>query len=207
MDSGHSWSSFPEARQKLGVFACHADPLNNRLVRSEISGRLFGCTNYVGITGQNLETNDGLFPSIFQLKHDTLEINDQRIRIPNVSDGLSNTIALGERPIAARAFVGSWFASQEYGHQSIGVSEDVSRWRTNRSVYLTYHPHDECSAARFKSGTADNVCDQFHPWSYHSGGASFCRADGSVHFTAYTIDSNVLNALATIDGHETINEL
>jgi prepilin-type processing-associated H-X9-DG protein len=46
----------------------------------------------------------------------------------------------------------------------------------------------------------DRVC----AWgSYHSGGANFCLADGSLSFYADTMELAVLQALSTIAGGET----
>jgi len=48
------------------------------------------------------------------------------------------------------------------------------------------------------------MCDQFHFWSLHSGGANFVFADGSVHYLPYSSD-NIFPALATRAGGETVS--
>jgi prepilin-type processing-associated H-X9-DG protein len=52
------------------------------------------------------------------------------------------------------------------------------------------------------NGVPQPVCDQFHFWSLHPGGANFVFADGSVHFLAYSAD-NVLPMMGTRAGGET----
>jgi prepilin-type processing-associated H-X9-DG protein len=47
----------------------------------------------------------------------------------------------------------------------------------------------------FKPGRVEDVCDAFHFWSPHAGGANFLLADGSVRLLRYDADA-VLPALA-----------
>jgi prepilin-type processing-associated H-X9-DG protein len=52
---------------------------------------------------------------------------------------------------------------------------------------------------------ANRQCDTFHFWSYHSGGANFAMADGSVKLVPYTIGDLVMQDLATRAGGEIIS--
>ncbi|XZE22610.1 DUF1559 domain-containing protein [Pirellulaceae bacterium SH449] len=204
MQDGVPWNALEGMRTRVNTFACAGDPALDRLVRHYISGRVFAATNYVGIVGQSLEDNDGLFPSPFEHRGAEVTFRDITIRFSDVRDGLSNTLAIAERPIANEAIVGTWQSSQEYGHQSIGVAEDMSLWGLTRSVYLYYSSMNPCERQRFTRGRVEIICDQFHPWSFHPGGANFVLADGSQTFLSYNIQERVLLALATIAGGETI---
>jgi prepilin-type processing-associated H-X9-DG protein len=51
------------------------------------------------------------------------------------------------------------------------------------------------------TGAVRKECDLYHFWSWHSGGANFLYADGSVHFLAYGADA-ALQALGTRGGGE-----
>lgn len=54
------------------------------------------------------------------------------------------------------------------------------------------------------NGSLDNLCDAFHFWSFHSGGANFLFADGSVRFIPYTANE-IMPALATRAGGEAVS--
>jgi len=47
------------------------------------------------------------------------------------------------------------------------------------------------------------MCDLFHFWSLHSGGAHFLFADASVHFIGYSADG-IMPQLATRNGGEAV---
>lgn len=206
MLEGVPWTGLEGMRTQVSTFLCASDSTSDRLVRHFISGRVFAATNYVGIVGQSLEDNDGVFPSPFEHRGSTVTYRDVTVRFADVRDGLSNTLSIAERPIGKQAIVGTWQSSQEYGHQSIGVAEDMSLWGLTRSVYLYYSSMNPCERQGFTRGSADVVCDQFHPWSLHSGGANFVRLDGSLSFLSYGMDKRVLHALATIAGNESITD-
>jgi len=152
-------------------------------------------TNYVGIVGESLNTNDGLFPSRYGN-------GDRKVlmRFSNVLDGLSNTLALCERPMSNFTVVGAWQASQECGSQTIGVREGVSYWTA------TYPSLESCTNVRFSNGDPKRICDQIKPWSYHFKGANFLIADGSTQEISYSINEKVIIALSTIAGNEPVGE-
>ena len=54
---------------------------------------------------------------------------------------------------------------------------------------------------RYGPGQFENMCDVFHYWSPHPGGANFAFCDGSVKFLSYDADA-ILPALASRAGRE-----
>ena len=48
------------------------------------------------------------------------------------------------------------------------------------------------------------MCDVFHFWSLHSGGANFLLADASVRFLGYSADG-IMPLLATRNGGEMVS--
>ncbi len=57
---------------------------------------------------------------------------------------------------------------------------------------------------RFGPGQVSQICDQYHFWSLHPGGANFVFADASVHFLTYGV-ADLLPLLGTRSGGEVVS--
>jgi prepilin-type processing-associated H-X9-DG protein len=55
----------------------------------------------------------------------------------------------------------------------------------------------------FLQGSLTSICDQFHFWGLHEGGANFLFVDASIHFIPYSAAS-ILPAMATRAGGEPV---
>lgn len=194
IQQGIQWDGLAGSKTILNGFLCPSDPNSKRLQSHFVSGLFFAPTNYLGIVGQSVEENDGVFPSDYGGWP-----SETSIRLSQVSDGLSNTLSLCERGMAIRPLVGSWQSSQEYGHQAIGLFERTDTWGGQVSA-------EGCSASRFNQGRATDFCSQFSPWSYHGNGANFVRLDGSVQWIEYSVDDSILRAYCTRAGGESLPE-
>ncbi len=121
------------------------------------------------------------------------------IRFSEITDGLSQTLMVGERPPpdtfqAGRWYTGAW--PPEFALQ--GPEEGMP-------VASPLTPGDPCTGPfRFGPGRTANPCDRYHFWSLHPGGAHFLFADGSVHFLTYSAVS-IMVPLATRADGEAIN--
>ena len=121
-------------------------------------------------------------------------------RLSDVTDGTSNTLAVGEWPPSRDLILGWWYAG--WGQDKDGEGDMLLGARTrNHSEYGRGCP---AGPFDFKAGSFDDQCDAFHFWSPHPGGANFAFADGSVRFLNYSADS-ILPALATRAGGEAVN--
>lgn len=172
-------------RTPLAVYACPADA-RQRDAHSTRMGYFVAVTGYLGVAGQNDALNDGV-----------LYLGSQ-VRVTDILDGTSNTLLAGERPPSPDYWYGWWYASGPgIGDTVLGVRNRNSRGDPETS---------SCPPGpyQFGPGKTDNMCDTFHFWSLHPGGAHFALCDGSVRFLSYSADS-LLPALATRAGGEVVS--
>jgi prepilin-type N-terminal cleavage/methylation domain-containing protein/prepilin-type processing-associated H-X9-DG protein len=143
-------------------------------------------TDYLGVGGTDLNKKDGVL------------YLDSKVRLADITDGISQTLAVGERPPTSNHAFGWWYAG--WGQLKTGSADSVLGTRELRvdPMYNSCPP----GPYEFRPEIKDDVCAAFHFWRFHPGGANFLLADGSVHFLGYSADP-VLPALATRAGGET----
>jgi prepilin-type processing-associated H-X9-DG protein len=139
----------------------------------------WGKTDYAGnvnvILG-NLALNNDLRGPILKGKTE---------RIADITDGLSNTILIGEKAIDTRAYnTGGWFWDEPiFGGGGAGG--------TVRGSNLVLH---DGSGIRF-----------YNTWgSAHPSGAQFLFGDGSVRLIAYDVEEELIKALLSAAGGEVV---
>jgi prepilin-type N-terminal cleavage/methylation domain-containing protein/prepilin-type processing-associated H-X9-DG protein len=161
-------------------------------------------TAYLGVSGlgfnppNNIDTS-GLF---FQ---------GSKTRIAEVTDGLTNTLFVGERPPSTDLLYGWWFsgAGVDIQHTQNGTGDVVLGARELRYwQYENSHNTDPgaCTVPNkvgLQPGRPNDPCDQVHFWSLHSNGANFLLGDGSSRFVQYSFDT-ILPQLCTRAGGETL---
>ena len=123
------------------------------------------------------------------------------VRLTDITDGTSQTVAVGERTPPGRLFVGSW-----YNPGTLFLAWDFDGYERGMSMgALKSYNEGRCRGPfPFGPGRIENPCDSNHFWSLHPGGANFLFADGSVRFLSYSAAA-ILPALATRAGGEVIN--
>jgi prepilin-type processing-associated H-X9-DG protein len=133
-------------------------------------------------------------------------VDNRGVRITDITDGTSNTLLVGERPPSQSLDFGWWFAAS--GMSGMGTCDVVLGTNEINTQNSCITAVDNCPIGpyQFAPGALANVCDQFHFWSFHPGGANFLFADGSVHFVSYKVDpTDIMPKLATYNGGEIVN--
>lgn len=136
-------------------------------------------TSFVGVMGSvsHKERNtNGVF-----------DVLDNGIRLKRVTDGLSHTLMVGERPPPAKLDWGWWIWSD---------------YDTLLGTKQTYTFYPGCRLPAFYGpGELEDNCDSAHFWSLHPGGSHWLMVDNSAHFTTYEA-KDIVQMLATRSGGE-----
>lgn len=169
----------------IRLFGCPAD---SRVADAHIvQGHPRGLTSYLGVVGNNAGIKDGLL------------YTDSQHRLADATDGASQTILVGERPPSADLVLGWWYAGR--GQNYNGDADMILGVRSRN--YGPQAPGCPLGPYHFTPGRFNYMCDAFHFWSPHPGGAHFAFADGSVRFLTYSADP-IMPALATRAGGEVV---
>jgi prepilin-type N-terminal cleavage/methylation domain-containing protein/prepilin-type processing-associated H-X9-DG protein len=171
---------------KMPIFGCPMDPRVSRIYTFQNKFPI-GLTSYQGVQGMSLRERTGL---LFPHSH---------VAFAQVTDGLSNTLLVGERPPSLNLRWGWWYVGAGSDGEGtldmiLGVREQ-NRFRHSEISHCSREPFN------FRPATPGDICDVFHFWSLHPGGGHFLLADGSVRFLTYEANT-VLPGLASRAGGE-----
>jgi prepilin-type N-terminal cleavage/methylation domain-containing protein len=166
---------------RIRTFECPWDLRAEAVYR--LGGRDLRPMGYQGVSGTDQYAFDGVFAVNRALKPD------------EITDGLSNTLMVGERPPTHNAWFGWWAGGM--GMWPYNGAADTVLGVAERAL-----PAD--APAAYGPGLAvDTTFEHIkHFWSFHHGGAHFLSCDGSVALLPYTTPAGVLAALATYAGGE-----
>ena len=173
-------NSFPAVGFVMPMFIC---PTNARATTGIFGGVTYSLTSYMGIAGtiSNTVLGDGVLHA------------NSTVKLTDIADGTSNTVAVGERPGSGDLYIGWGFAPYGWGlgegdtllgSRDLPLAANAGDLPTNVGLRPQRVPND----------TAE--LDVAHFWSYHSGGANFLFGDGSVRFLPYGAD-RILPQLCT----------
>ncbi|MEQ8790708.1 MAG: DUF1559 domain-containing protein [Pirellulaceae bacterium] len=152
----------------LEVLNCPGDPRSHQDYVG--TSYTYSTHNYFGVMGTTRHAEDGVL------------YRDSRVSYGAIVDGLSNTIAIGERPNIDDLLYGWWCCGS--GRDATGEGDSLLSTELGLSV------------------GADSSAHLFHFWSWHPEGTNFFFADGHVRFLRYGTSTSVLNQLATRAGGE-----
>jgi prepilin-type processing-associated H-X9-DG protein len=192
---------------KLNLFQCPSDARATQQSPGTPPTGGRALTSYLGVTGNDEWNENGFFGSnarngVFAV-HSWLQQTSSLalgVRTAQVTDGLSNTTFVGERPPAYNATPANDF---RWGW-----------WRGSDFNTLMANPNREASIITgcttpgyFRPDVYNNPCAATHYWSLHPNGGNWLLGDGSVRFYTYaagTPPSGVLPDMASINGSEVI---
>jgi prepilin-type N-terminal cleavage/methylation domain-containing protein/prepilin-type processing-associated H-X9-DG protein len=169
-----------------------------------------GSTNIVPYRNKTVTTNGML--------------KNGKTRISEVTDGLSNTIAIIECAGRDEKFVSQYFESQypfnypiERGQGPAGLANNARhrfwRWADPGNAFGTSGqpnnkglPTNEGVPWPTTTATAGNQAGQNEePYSFHAGGVNALYGDGSVHFLKDTVNLVAFRSILSIAGGETVS--
>jgi prepilin-type N-terminal cleavage/methylation domain-containing protein/prepilin-type processing-associated H-X9-DG protein len=197
----------PALATTVKLWVCPADPRTDiaTTVNDIYGGPIkVAFTEYLGVSGIAFNPQDSSPPAgVFY--------QGSKTRIAEVTDGLTNTLFVGERPPSQDLDFGWWFAGAgvDLNHTQNGTGDVVLGAREVRYwQYCSNHNTDPGSCqipnkVGLQPGNLNDTCDQAHFWSLHANGSNFLLGDGSVRFVTYSFDS-ILPQLCTRAGGETL---
>lgn len=176
------------------TFVCPSDVRGGQVSKDYGDGLQAALTSYLGVTGTNQFQEAG--------GQDGLLFVNSAVKMAGITDGTSNTLAIGERPPSS---------SLDYGWMWAGYGDNPGFGAAD--VVLGVHERLEIPTALpefFRPGKIQDPTDlhRMHFWSVHPGGANWALCDGSVRFISYsaaspqvlpitaTSSKNVIEALA-----------
>jgi prepilin-type N-terminal cleavage/methylation domain-containing protein/prepilin-type processing-associated H-X9-DG protein len=211
----------PILGQFMPIYACPSDPrqpVDNNPSWTGVTGNI-AFTMYLGVCGRKGGASAGDWPQVpgapsrdGLLNATGSLLSPLKVKMLDISDGTSNTLAVGERPPSQDLNFGWWFSGagwdggRDYDasgtRYQMGGSMDVllsardrdgansgsiAYWDGSQGIVVDCNPNINRYVG-FKPGNITDPCHQMHFWSWHSGGANFLRCDASVVFLNYGID-------------------
>ncbi len=179
----------------LSVFRCPANRAPDHVTSQGITDRV-PC-NYLVCASGLLDRESGPSPKIGQSVSDGVSYFNSRVRIADILDGTSSTVAVGETE----------FLLGYVGRDHAGSNQFRDHWYIGTTWGLT----NEASESMGTTAVPVNVDNEANVFadekelsfsSSHSGGAHVAYADGHVSFISETIDEDTWSALGTRAGRE-----
>ncbi len=171
-------------------FGCPSDPRTHQKQWCKPEGLEIALTSYLGVSGISGSDNAGVF------------FPNSSVSFSEITDGLSNTIIIGERPPSQDYRFGWWYAGSGFNFGGLG---DLHLGSDLILANLQYT--SDCLPVKRHLGSPsfNNPCSVFEFWSLHSKGENFLFGDSSVRFMD-TANQALLNNLATKNGGEINND-
>ncbi len=159
-------------------------------------------SNYWGVAGVPREGEGRDLENIVcgDLHENGVFYPGSKTRIAEITDGTSNTLAIGERTYSFRAWMtgSTWFGDPKVRICSEAANQIRYPINASHERWGYFKGHNPLPLG----GMRTMLLNDLFFGSFHPGGAHFALADGSVQFLPEEIDFTVFEELATIAGGE-----
>ena len=197
------------SQQAIRIYQCPSDGLQQLVpiydssfsapIATVAHGNYVGCNGWEECyynAGGSDQAGGGLF---YRNSHTTMA---------DVTDGLSNTIVVGER--SANHAPSTWTGAVTGGRCPAWMAtQPATPYASPPSLAYDYADYDE--ALVLSHGNADHLPNADFPifdpdtfYSRHTNGANFLFGDGSVHFLGSSVNPNTFQYMCTIAGGEVL---
>jgi prepilin-type N-terminal cleavage/methylation domain-containing protein/prepilin-type processing-associated H-X9-DG protein len=184
---------FVTYNRPVSTYTCPSDVRNTGQAPQAGYGAM---TSYLGVTGSDIgysAQTTGPSNGFFRVTSSPAAPQAKGVTMAAITDGTSNSLAIGERPPARDSYWGWW-----------GVSDYDTLLSLNNQVGF----YSGCIyPGVFRAPQLQtNPCggDSEHFWSFHTNGGNFAMADGSVRFLPYSAQP-VTIPMGSINGGEVFN--
>ncbi|VTR98317.1 Prepilin-type N-terminal cleavage/methylation domain-containing protein OS=Singulisphaera acidiphila (strain ATCC BAA-1392 / DSM 18658 / VKM B-2454 / MOB10) GN=Sinac_0072 PE=4 SV=1: N_methyl_2: SBP_bac_10 [Gemmata massiliana] len=198
------------------VFNCPATPnqprLQNKLESAAVQNKIGSTTDYFAVEGASAALYSELGLTASDGRGVLRDIVEGTTRITSIGDGTSNTILFAE--CAGREDVyrlGKLVAKAQTDKNAASCARARGgAWATNDNPYEIGQRIEWCNNSNSAAGSNAGLpmkINSSNEWgflfySFHTGGANVCMADGSVRLLRDSATANALLALATRSGGE-----
>jgi prepilin-type processing-associated H-X9-DG protein len=183
---------YPGGETLLDVFRCPTSELPGLTVDVPVYAIGYATSDYKGCNGSDASGLDkhGIFNTVQEL----WKLNGRtKLAFKDVTDGLNSTIAVGES---------AYYQEDEKWPIWIGcvIDDEQALFETNKKNPINCELSPK-SIDYFKKAKEDSCA-----FSWHTGGAYFLFADGSVHFLEETIDVVTYENLGNIADGQVVSD-
>jgi len=199
-----AYSNARTAMRKLpvSIFTCPSDP--NSATPFDNGGVPLYPSNYLAVSGNDDWNEAGGWGSnarngVFAVYSWQRSSSRKLVRVTDVVDGTSSTVAFGERPVHPTLQWGWIYATDFDTMMAVPSNDDVYGQASDGGSPPCPRP------SHYRDDTVDGRCAHTHYWSLHPGGANWASADGSVRFLPYTA-ATILVQMASMNGGEVVQD-
>lgn len=194
------------AQSQISAYWC---PSRDSAEKEDWTSQGVGMMTYFGVMGGKRNGNfydleDGHCGDVF---HDGVFYPFEHVAIKDITDGTSQTLAIGERTYNLRGFFAGAFYTGSEPYLSGGKVCSYSAKNMRHGITTPESAGYYVQAQDYPAGAPRIIAFNDLFWgSEHPGGTHFAYADGSVHFLTDDTSLPILRNLASRNGGELVED-